>query len=64
MNDHAFQELLESVRQGTAILRGEIEPARRFFIDGSRELGTGRASDQETAGDGDWPISSGTKEDS
>ena len=32
MKDELFQELMESVRQGAAILRGEVEPARRFVI--------------------------------
>lgn len=30
MKDEMFQELLESVRQGGAILRGEAEPGRAF----------------------------------
>jgi putative transcriptional regulator len=30
MRDDMFEELLESVRQGGAILRGEMEPARTF----------------------------------
>ena len=33
MKDELFAELLESVRQGGAILRGEAEPARRFEMD-------------------------------
>jgi len=32
MKTEMFQELLESVRQGAAILRGETEPARRFVF--------------------------------
>ncbi|HRJ42621.1 MAG: helix-turn-helix domain-containing protein [Caldilineaceae bacterium] len=32
MNDELFEELLESVREGGAILRGEKAPARRFVI--------------------------------
>jgi putative transcriptional regulator len=32
MKDEHFQELLESVRQGAAILRGELEPSRRFDL--------------------------------
>jgi putative transcriptional regulator len=32
MNDDLFQELLESVREGGAILRGEAEPSREFTI--------------------------------
>jgi putative transcriptional regulator len=32
MKDELFQELLGSVREGGAILRGEQEPARRFEI--------------------------------
>ena len=32
MNDELFAELLESVREGGAILRGEREPARKFEI--------------------------------
>lgn len=30
MRDDMFKELLESVRQGGAILRGEMEPSRSF----------------------------------
>ena len=33
MRDEMFEELLESVRQGGAILRGEMEPARTFRFD-------------------------------
>jgi putative transcriptional regulator len=33
MNDELFNELLESVREGGAILRGEKEPARTFTIE-------------------------------
>ena len=32
MNDELFAELVESVREGGAILRGEKEPAQRFEI--------------------------------
>ena len=32
MNDELFAELVESVREGGAILRGEQEPTRRFEI--------------------------------
>lgn len=32
MNDELFTELVASVREGGAILRGEQEPARRFEI--------------------------------
>lgn len=32
MNEELFAELLESVREGGAILRGERAPARRFDI--------------------------------
>ncbi|MFN8492609.1 MAG: NadS family protein [Caldilineaceae bacterium] len=32
MNDELFAELLESVREGGAILRGEREPARKFEL--------------------------------
>lgn len=32
MNDELFEELLESVREGGAILRGEKAAARRFVI--------------------------------
>ena len=39
MRDDMFEELLESVRQGGAILRGEMEPARTFrFDDDVRQL--------------------------
>lgn len=33
MNDELFNELMESVREGGAILRGEIAPSRTFTID-------------------------------
>ncbi len=33
MKDELFQELLESVRQGGAMLRGEAAPARTFRYD-------------------------------
>lgn len=33
MNDELFEELLESVREGGAILRGEKTPARSFVIE-------------------------------
>ncbi len=33
MKDELFAELLDSVREGGAILRGEKEPARRFEIE-------------------------------
>jgi putative transcriptional regulator len=32
MNDELFAELMDSVREGGAILRGEKEPSRRFEI--------------------------------
>ncbi len=32
MNEELFAELLQSVREGGAILRGEKEPARKFVI--------------------------------
>ncbi len=33
MNDKLFEELLESVREGAAILQGKKQPSRRFEID-------------------------------
>lgn len=33
MNDELFNELLESVREGGAILRGKTPPARSFKLD-------------------------------
>lgn len=33
MKDELFEELLESVREGGAILRGDEEPSRRFEIE-------------------------------
>ena len=33
MNEDLFNELLESVREGGAILRGEREPSRSFTLD-------------------------------
>lgn len=32
MNEALFQELMESVREGAAILRGEKEPSREFHF--------------------------------
>jgi len=32
MNDELFAELLESVREGGAILRGQKQPARKFEV--------------------------------
>jgi putative transcriptional regulator len=34
MKDEMFKELVASVRQGGAILRGEIAPSRAFVVDG------------------------------
>ena len=34
MNEELFNELLASVKEGGAILRGEIAPSRTFVIDG------------------------------
>ena len=34
MKDEVFNELVASVREGGAILRGEITPARAFVVDG------------------------------
>ncbi len=34
MKDELFTELLESVREGGSILRGEKEPARTFVVEG------------------------------
>ena len=33
MNDEFFAELLESVREGGAIMRGEKEPSRKFVVE-------------------------------
>ena len=33
MKKELFDELLESVREGGAILRGELEPSRRFTME-------------------------------
>ena len=33
MKDELFQELVASVREGGAILRGEVAPSRRFVVD-------------------------------
>lgn len=33
MSDELFEELLESVREGGAILRGEKEPSRSFVVE-------------------------------
>jgi putative transcriptional regulator len=32
MNEELFEELLESVKEGAAILRGEKQPSRRFVV--------------------------------
>ncbi len=34
MNDELFAELVESVREGGAIMRGEQEPSRSFVVSG------------------------------
>ncbi len=34
MKDKLFNELVESVREGGAILRGETKPSRTFAVDG------------------------------
>ncbi len=34
MNEAMFAELVESVREGAAILRGEAEPSRTFAVEG------------------------------
>ena len=34
MRDEMFKELVESVREGGAILRGEAKPSREFVVDG------------------------------
>lgn len=34
MNEEMFAELVESVREGAAILRGEAEPSRVFAVEG------------------------------
>jgi putative transcriptional regulator len=34
MKEELFNELVASVREGGAILRGEVAPARQFVIDG------------------------------
>lgn len=34
MNEELFAELVESVREGGAILRGEKEPSRTFVMEG------------------------------
>ena len=33
MNDELFTELLQSVRKGGAIIRGEKEPSRKFVVE-------------------------------
>jgi putative transcriptional regulator len=33
MKEKMFDELLESIREGGAILRGQKKPARRFIVD-------------------------------
>jgi len=32
MKDELFQELLESVKQGAAIMKGELQPSRTFEL--------------------------------
>ena len=34
MKDELFEELVASVREGGAILRGEVTPARKFIVAG------------------------------
>ncbi len=33
MNDNLFDELIESIREGGAILRGEKRPSRSFIVE-------------------------------
>lgn len=33
MNEDLFEELMESVREGAAILKGEMQPSRQFVIE-------------------------------
>ncbi len=33
MNDEVFYELIDSVREGAAIMRGEKEPSREFVVE-------------------------------
>ncbi len=49
MKEELFEELLESVKQGGAILRGEMEPGRAFEFDppDKQEIGTQSELSQE-----------------
>ena len=38
MDKELFAELLESVQEGAAIMRGEVKPSRIFFIERDGEL--------------------------
>jgi putative transcriptional regulator len=42
MKDELFNELMESVRQGGAILRGEMEPSRAFDLDEAPDVASVR----------------------
>jgi len=35
MKDELFEELVASVREGGAIRRGEVEPSRKFVVEGT-----------------------------
>jgi len=49
MNAELFAELLESVREGAAIVRGEKEPSRTFVIDtASQQLDPHQEDDKRT----------------
>ena len=43
MRKKLFDELLESVKQATAIERGEIKPSRMFVVNKSNEVARARA---------------------
>lgn len=49
MNDKLFAELLESVREGAAILRSEKAPSRTFVLDPAAEQSMSQQQDAEKA---------------
>lgn len=55
MKKELFEELLQSVRDGGKILRGEMPPSRRFVVPDSRAgdppTGTGHSGGEETTAD-------------
>jgi hypothetical protein len=48
MKPKMFEELLESVREGGAVLRGQRKPSRRFEVGSSGDTGDSRTGPAAT----------------